>query len=187
MFRKTLIILVLLAVLPVLPSCLDETVKPVKEAPPITWPDMSSEEDAIRTLVMCYGNPSLEGVMTIYEDLLHSEYIFRFAPEDVLPDDPPILTRAGDIVSTGWIFENQSELELDIFLAGAWNDYHKIDGATCEGCRETMRGYFIRVQFGKENTVYQCIPDRAFVTIIVAPDESDASKWVIRAIYDHGT
>ena len=187
MYLRKTIIFIMLAALAVLPACLDETVKPVKEAPPITWPDLTGEEDAVRVLVMCYDNPSLEGVMTIYENLLHSEYFFGFAPEDVAPGDPPILTRAGDIASTAWIFKNQSILELTIIPTGYWYDYPEIGGTACEGCLSTTRQYYIRVQFGKENTVFQSIPGSAVVTIVVAPDESDASKWVIRAIYDHGT
>jgi hypothetical protein len=49
-----------------------------------------------------------------------------------------------------------------------------------------MRTYFIRAQFERNGTIYACEPE-SYVTIIVAPDEGDSSKWVIRAIYDHGS
>ncbi len=187
MYLRKTIIFTMLAVLAVLPACLDEAVKPVKEAPPITWPDLSGEEDAIRTLVMCYDNPSLEGVMTIYENLLHSDYFFGLAPEDVVPGDPLILTRAEDIAITGVMFREQTILDLEIVASGLWHDLTEIGGSACTGCRTTTRQYLIQAQFGRNGDIYRSNFEDALVTIIVAPDESDASKWVIRAIYDHGT
>ena len=185
MFRKAMIMLAMFAVLPVFQSCLDEPVKPIKESPDEpAWPDLTSEDDIVRTLVLCYDNPSFDDVMTRYENLLHSEYFFRLSPEDVEPGDPLIITRAEDIAISEAIFERQTMLELDIAATGAWYDQDEIDGAACTGCRSTMRLYFIRAQFGRDATVYQCSPGGAFVTIVIAPDESDSSKWVIRAIYD---
>lgn len=186
MFKKIIITLAVLALLPVLSSCLDETVKPIKEAPPATWPEMTSEDDAIQAIVMCYGAPGGEETMSKYDALLHSEYFFELAPDDVDVGKTPVITRAEDITLTGKLFMHQTDLELEILMSGAWNDCPEVAGTTCEGCRETTRSYFIRVQFDYFGKTYMCEPD-SYVTIIVAPDESDPAKWVIRAIYDHGS
>ncbi len=184
MYKKAVIIFAMLAVLPVLPSCFDEPVKPIKEAPTDTWPDMTNEDDVIEALVWCYDNPSSGDAMTRYEGLLHSEYFFRLAASDVAEGENPIFTRVEDIAVTGAIFEKQTQLFLNIMELGDWYDCPEVEETPCTGCRETTRQYYIRVQFGRDAKVYQSLPDRASVTIVVAPDESDSSKWVIRAIYD---
>ncbi len=82
------------------------------------------------------------------------------------------------------IFERQFELELSISTSGAWSDRDEIAGGPCEGCRETTRQYYIRVQFSRDGTVYASSPSTSLVTIVVAPDESDPEKWAVRAVYD---
>ena len=186
MLRRSTIIFALLAALAVLPSCLDEAVKPIKEAPPATWPEMTTEEEAVEALVLCYENPRLAEVMMRYEELLHSEYFFELAPDDVMVGQSEFILRAEDIVSTRWIFEHQTQLTLSFAGTGDWNDYPEINDSACVGCRETTRSYYIRVQFGVFGKTYSNRFEEVYATIIVAPDESDASKWVIRAIYDHG-
>ncbi len=186
MFRRSLIIFALLAALAFLPSCLDEAVKPIKEPPPTTWPEMTTEDEVVQALALCYENPGLADVMTRYEDFLHSEYFFELAPDDVDVGESKFFLRDEDIASTRWIFENQSGLTLSITGSGNWDDHPEINGLTCEGCRATMRSYHIRVQFSNDGTVWSSGFGRAYATIVVAPDESDASKWVLRAIYDHG-
>lgn len=186
MFRKQMIIFALLAALAFLPSCLDEAVKPIKEAPPATWPEMTTEEEAVEALLLCYQNPRLAEVMSRYEGLLHSEYFFELAPDDVMVGESKFILRAEDIASTEWIFENQTGLTLSFSGTGGWNDCTEINGLACDGCRETTRSYYIRVQLSVDGKVYSNRSEEVYATIIVAPDESDASKWVIRAIYDHG-
>jgi len=45
----------------------------------------------------------------------------------------------------------------------------------------------VQAQFGDETTIFQSPPERAFVTIIAAPDENDPeNKWVLRAMFDLG-
>ena len=92
--------------------------------------------------------------MSRYEALLHTEYFFELAPEDVVPGEDAAMTRAEDIASTAWIFENQDMLELAIIPSGDWYDHPAVGEAACEGCRATTREYFIRAQFGKEDRVY---------------------------------
>jgi len=181
MFRKTLIIL---AMLTVLPSCLDETVKPITEAPPSTWPEVISEDDVVKAIIWCYKNPSAEDVMTRYESILHSEYFFYLAADDVEPGGDAVITRSEDIALTAAIFDNQTQLELSIVTTGSWSDRGEIAGETCDGCREATRQYFIRAQFSRDGTIFASSPTTAYVTIIVVPDETDSSKWVIRAICD---
>jgi len=110
MFRRLLIIFALLATLAFLPACLDEAVKPIKEAPPTTWPEMITEDEVVQALVLCYENPGLADVMARYEGFLHSEYFFELAPDDVDVGESKFILRAEDIASTSWIFENQSGL-----------------------------------------------------------------------------
>lgn len=185
MLKKILITLIILAVLPVLSSCLDDAVKPIKEAPPATWPEMTREDDPVQAMIRCYENPSLEDVMTTYESILHSEYFFCLAPEDVDDGEPAIFTRTEDISITAAMFRDQTQLELFIELTGKWYDLEEVDGGACPGCRVTTCPYYIRAQFGEGTDVYVSSFEGAEVSIIVAPDESDPAKWVIRAIYDH--
>lgn len=181
MFRKSLIILAMLAVLP---SCLDETVKPIKEAPASTWPSMTNEDDIVKAVLWCYANTSSGDVMSRYESILHSEYFFYLASEDIKLGGEAVITRAEDILLTEALFGNHIMLELSITTSGGWYEREEVAGLPCEGCRESTRQYFIRAQLSRDGTIYVSSPTTACVTIIVAPDESDSSKWVIRAIYD---
>jgi hypothetical protein len=183
MFRRSLILLAMLAVLP---SCLDEMEKPIKEAPTSDWPSMASEDDAVKAILWCYASPSDDDVMTRYESILHSEYFFQLAAEDIEPGGDPVITRAEDIDLTALLFERQTQLELSITDTGPWADREEIAGEICGGCREMTRNYYIRAQFGEDGTVWSTRFSMAYVTVIVAPDENDPSKWVIRAICDHG-
>lgn len=189
MFRKTMIILAMLAVLPVFPSCFDEPVTPIKEPPPveIPWPDMTSEGDVIKTIVLCYEYPKDSESLSKYSALLHSQYFFKLHEDDTMPSDSPLMMRSEDLASTEWLFRELTMLEFLIVEPGPWYELSEIEEEPCDGCYETMRQYFIRVQFGRDGTIFQCRPGSAFVTIVIAPDESDSSKWVIRAIYDLGT
>jgi len=184
MDRKSVIAAALLAALAVLPSCLDDTTKPVKEKPPVDWPDMTSRDDVVRTVVLAYANPRDGETAARYDALLHSQYFFKLHESDVAPGESAVMTRAEDIASTGWIFENETLLELSIPLTGSWFEAEEIEGEPCEGCLQTTREYSIRAQFGQDGTIFQSPVGKAYVTIIVAPDESDAGKWVLRAIYD---
>jgi len=162
----------LLASLIILPSCFEDTTEPVKEKPAIDWPDMTSRDDVVRTVVLAYTNPKAGESEAKYNALLHSQYFFKLHESDVAPGESAVMTRAEDIASTGWIFENETLLELTITPeAGSWDAYPEIDGEPCENCWETTRSYIIRAQFGDETVIHQSPPERAFVTIIVAPDE----------------
>jgi hypothetical protein len=175
----------LLAALTVLSSCFEDTTEPVKEKPAIDWPDMTGQDDVVRTIVLTYTYPKDGDSDSKYNALLHSQYFFRLHESDVRPGESAVMTRAEDITSTDWIFQNETLLELTITPeVGSWDAYPEIDGEPCDNCWETTRSYFIRAQFGEETVIYQSSPERAFVTIIAAPDESDPSKWVIRAMYD---
>ena len=188
--KKTSIIILLLAVAMMsVVSCSDEPVKikPPYEEPDIDWPFMTDRDDVIETIVLCYDNPRHSQTTARYMELLHSQYFFGFAPRDVPPGEPPILTRVQDIAATEWIFANQTRLELAITPeVGSWYEYSELEGEPCENCYGTERQYFIRAQFGDETTTYQSTPGRAFAVVIVAPDESDPTKWVLRAMYDNG-
>ena len=97
------------------------------------------------------------------------------------------MTRAEDLLSTEWIFDTQTMLELTIDPEiGSWDTVAEVEGEACTDCWETTRSYFVRAQFEDEGTIYQSSPERAFVRIIVAPDESDGSKWALRAMFDLG-
>ena len=62
--------------------------------------------------------------------------------------------------------------------------YPELEGEPCENCYQTERQYFIRAQFGDEETIYQSPVGKAFLSVIVSPDENDETKWVLRAMYD---
>jgi hypothetical protein len=168
-------------------GCLmDDPVK-VKQPGPVEWPDMTDRDDVIATILLCYGNPENKEAMPRYERLLHSQYFFAFDAEDVLPPgESPILTRAQDIVSTQWLFENNVELRLSIDPAegGTWSQIDELDGVPCANCWEGRREYQIRYQKTNDDHVLQSNPGAAAVTIIVAPDESDPGRWVLRALFD---
>jgi hypothetical protein len=184
---KAALPLFMIAALSIAPSCIFD---PEKTDPPpddpIEWPDLTQRDDVISTIVLCYENPTKNEAMVRYEGLLHSQYYFQFHPDDIDPDIGPILTRATDLQSTQWIFDNQTWLELEVPETGSWSAKPDINGEPCENCYETMRSYYIKAQFGDETTYYQSPPERAFVMIVVAPDEGDASKWVLRAVIDLG-
>lgn len=163
----------------------DDPVK-AKDDETISWPDMTSRDDVIETILLCYENPRAAESMTRYEALLHSQYFFALDEQDVDPGDPPIMTRAEDIASTQYIFENNTILEL--FLVpeegGLWMEHPEIAGEACPGCWAGERDYMIRFQYGDEDVIYLSSPGSASVFIVVAPDEGDPSKWVLRAMYD---
>ena len=189
MLKAALPLLLITAMLAA-PSCIfDPKEDPIIPTPdPIVWPDMTSRDDVIKTVVLTYGNRKIGESTAKYNALLHSQYFFGLAPGDVDPGDPPILTRAQDIASTEWLFSDETTvLDLEITPeVGSWYEYFELDGEPCENCYGTERQYFIRAQFGDETTTFQSTPGRAFVVVIVAPDETDASKWVMRAMYDNG-
>ncbi|MCK4549076.1 MAG: hypothetical protein KAU49_02865, partial [Candidatus Krumholzibacteria bacterium] len=157
---------------------------PVIEIP---WPDMTDRDDVIRTVVLGYTYPKDAESSAQYEALLHSLYFFGLAPGDFEPGDPNILTKAQDVEVTNWLFTAQV-LELKITPEkAAWYAYtNDLDGKPCENCYSTQRDYFIQVQFDDESTIYQSPPGNASISIIVAPDENDSSKWVLRAMLDLG-
>ena len=159
----------------------------------IGWPIGSEGRDYIgwngdtqQTVVLAYANPKESESIAKYNALLHSQYFFKLHESDVEPGESQIQTRAWDIASTEWIFNTETMLELTIPEIGAWDAYESIEGEPCENCWETTRQYFVRAQFGDETTIYQSPPERANVVIIVAPDENDPSKWVMRAMFDLG-
>jgi hypothetical protein len=168
------------------PSCIFDPKEEVIPPPPIDvdWPDMTSRDDVVKTVVLAYKYPKYGESVSKYNAILHSEYFFKLAEGDVGVGESPIITRAQDIVVTEWIFDNQSMLELTIPETGTWDVFEEMDGEPCVNCWESTREYRIRVQFGDDETTYQSPAGSAFVTIIVSPDESDPGKWVLRAMYD---
>jgi hypothetical protein len=186
--RKIKPVILLLAVAAILAvSCGEDPQTPVRkmEDDEILWPAMTDRDDVIKTIVLCYENPKSGESVSRYNRLLHSGYFFKFAAGDVEPGDPTIMDRAWDIRSTEGIFEYETMLELSIIPeVGQWYPYPEIGGEPCENCHSTERQYFIRAQFDGEGTISQSPVGRAFVTIIISPDESDSSKWVIRAMFD---
>jgi hypothetical protein len=165
-------------------SCSDDPQSPIEKDDEIPWPAMTDRDDVIKTVVLCYENPKDGSSDSKYNALLHSLYFFKFDESDVDPGGSPIFTRAEDIMSTEWLFTVTTILELTITETGAWHEYPEIEGEPCENCWETTRQYFVRAQFEGEGTIYHSSPERVFVTIIAAPDESDSSKWVLRAMFD---
>jgi hypothetical protein len=69
-------------------------------------------------------------------------------------------------------------------MVGTWYEYPEIEGEPCDNCWASQPSYFIRAQFNDEETIYLSPIDRAEVSIIIAPDEEDPTKWVLRAMYD---
>lgn len=186
--RNATLPLLLIAALIAAPSCIFDP-KPSDDPPvkkPVEWPDMTNRDHVIKTIVLCYENPTLNESMTRYEGLLHSQYFFAFDEADIDPELGPILPRALDIESTAWLFDNQTLLELTVAPeeGGTWEEYPEINGEPCTGCWAGERDYTIRAQIGDEDLIYQSSPGSARVIIVVAPDEGDSSKWVLRAIYD---
>jgi hypothetical protein len=185
---KAALPLLLIAAVVLTPSCIfkPETKDVVDPPDPVEWPDMTDRDDVIETVVLAYKNPKLGESNSRYNGLLHTQYFFKLHDTDVEPGESQIMTRATDIASTEWLFDVHSMLELTITETGTWYEYSEIEGEPCEDCYETTRQYFVRAQLGDETTIYQSPPERAFVTIIVAPDENDSSKWVLRAMFDLG-
>lgn len=189
--RNPILPLLLTAALLLAPSCIFSP-KPSDDPPPpvrIDWPDMTGKDDVVKTVVLCHENPKVNESAVRYEGLLHSKYIFVLDDQDVEPGGETFLTRAYDIESTKWLFENETLLELAVTpeTGGTWEEITELDGEPCENCWEGIRDYVIRAQIGDDETIYQASPGAASVTIIVAPNESDPTKWVIRAIYDNYT
>lgn len=186
--RNATLPLLLITALIAAPSCIFDP-KPNDDPPPpvrVEWPDLTNRDDVAKTIVLCYENPQNSESMVRYEGLLHSQYFFAFDPDDVDPEIGPIMTKALDVVSTAWIFENQTLLYLSVDPedGGSWEQYPEINGEPCENCWSGRRQYSIRAQFGDDGTIYQSTEGAAAVTIIVAPDEDNPSKWVLRAMYD---
>ncbi len=185
MFKAALPLLLVSALI-MSPACIfdpkeDPAIPPDVE---IQWPDMTEKDDVVKTVLLAYEHPKEGASVSRYNAALHSLFFFHLQPEDVDPGDPPFLTRAIDVSTTERMFEAESLLELIIAEAGTWNPYNEIEGKPCENCWESTRGYAIRAQFGDEETVYQSTAGKASVIIIVAPDEADPTKWVLRAMYD---
>ena len=183
---KAALPLVLITALIASPSCIfdpkqDPEVPPINE---IQWPGMTNRDDVVTTILLAYANPKLGESVSRYNGVLHSLFFFGLDPADVGVGEPPILTRAIDIAATEWIFEVESTLVLTIPETGTWDPYPEIEGGACENCWESTRGYTIRLQIGDEETTYESSAGKASVIIIVSPDENDASKWVLRAMYD---
>ncbi len=188
---KTALPLLLITALLASPACIfdpkEDPVIPVDE--PIPWPDMTNRDDVIKTVVLAYENRSDGGALSRYNALIHTQYFFGLAPGDVDPDFGPIMTRAQDIESTEFLFDANKTAVLVLTITpeeGSWYEYPELDGEPCENCYGTERQYFIRAQFEDETTIYQSPPGRAFAVVIVAPDENDSTKWVLRAMYDLG-
>jgi hypothetical protein len=182
---RTALPLILLLILSVGASCIFDP-KENADPPPakkVEWPDMTNREDPITALVLCYENPTLSTSMTVYNGLLHSGYYFVLQLEDVPAGQDQRMTRSEDILSTERIFENQTLLELEITPA-SWTQVDNFEGQPCENCWSTERDYLIRAQFELEGTIYESLPGQSMVQIVVVPDESDSSKYVIRAIFD---
>ena len=186
MLRKLSTALIIALVFMAAASCSDDPASP-EDDDKIAWPGMTARDDVIKVVVLAYTNPRDGESPARYNALLHSRYFFGLAPEDVPQGTSPIMTRAEDIASTEWLFASQTMMELTISPEeGSWTEYPELKGEPCENCYETQRQYFIRVQFEDETTIYQSPPGRAFVVVIVAPDEDDATKWVLMAMYDLG-
>ena len=185
MKRRLSVMLLIAASIMMLASCGDDTQSPIEKDDEIHWPAMTDRDDVIETVVLCYENPR-DGADAKYNALLHSLYRFTLHEADVAPGESPIFTRAEDIESTEWIFRVHTMLELTITETGSWYEYPVIGGEPCDNCWETTRQYFVRAQFEDEGTIFQSPPERAFVIIVVAPDENDETKWVLRAMFDLG-
>jgi hypothetical protein len=185
MFKAALPLLLVSALL-LSPACIfdpQEKLDP-PPVPVVEWPDMTQRDDVVETILIAYEYPKEGESVSRYNALLHSKYFFGLDPADVGVGEPPIFTRAEEIRTTERIFELESLLELTVAETGTWNPYNEIEGEPCENCWESTREYRIRAQFGDEDITYQSPAGRASVIIIVAPDEADATKWVIRAMYD---
>ena len=183
---KAALPLVLITALIASPSCIFDPKEEI-DPPPIPvveWPDMTNRDDVIKTILLAYEYPKEGESVSRYNGLLHSLFFFGLDPIDVGVGEPPILTRAEEIASTEWMFDVASELVLTIPETGTWNPYTEIEGGTCENCWESTRGYTIRFQIGDEEMTHVSSAGKASVIIIVAPDEADSSKWVLRAMYD---
>jgi hypothetical protein len=180
----TILLAAALALLPVI-SCKEDPVNPQEEDNGIDWPSMTSKDDVIEMLVMTYSNPKSPESIPRYRALLHSQYFFGLAPQDVPPGTPPVLTRSEDITCTERMFEYEKILELTIDpMVNTWYELPELEGEPCTDCWAAQPSYFIRAQFGDAETIYLSPIDRAEVSIIIAPDESDPDKWVLRAMYD---
>ena len=183
---RTIILLLTACAIALTAACSDDPAKPTEDDDGIDWPPVTDRDEAIETIVLAWNNSKNPESITRYGDILHSMFFFKLDDVDVDPHAGPILTRSEDIQSTQWIFDNQTILELLITETGSWVPMPEVEGVPCDNCWMTTRLYFIRAQFGDELTIHQSPPERAAATFIVAPDESDPSKWAVRAIYDLG-
>ena len=185
MFKAALPLLLVSALI-VTPACIFDPKEEVTPPPvvDVEWPDMTQKDDVVKTVQLAYDYPKEGESLSRYNALLHSKYFFGLDPGDVGVGGSPILTRAEEIYTTERIFELESLLDLNIAETGTWNSYPEIDGEPCVDCWESTREYRIRAQFGDEDTTYQSPAGRASVIIIIAPDEDDDTKWVLRAMYD---
>jgi len=184
---KAALPLVLISAMLISPSCIFDP-KQDKEPPPevkIDWPDMTSRDDVIEMLVLTYANPKNPESIVNYRALLHSQYFFGLAPQDVEPGEQPLMTRSDDVTSTEAIFEYEIVLELKIDpMVATWYEYPELEGEPCENCWASQPSYFIKAQFDDEDPIFQSPVENSEVSIIVAPDENDPTKWVLRAMYD---
>ena len=184
--KKTSIILLVLAMALALTVSCNDPERPVKEDDDrIDWPDMTSMDDVLETLILTYANPKDPGSIPRYRALLHSQYFFGLAPRDVPVGGSPIISATEDVSITEKMFAQARILELSLDpMVNSWCEYPELDGEPCENCWSCQPSYFIRAQFGEEERLYISPPDNAEVMVIVAPDENDSSKWVLRAMYD---
>jgi hypothetical protein len=166
-------------------SCIFDPKEDADPPPPkvVEWPDMTDREHPIEALVLCYENPNLSTSMNVYNGLLHSQYYFVLQAEDVPPGEDQRMTRGEDIESTQWIFDNQIILELEITPA-SWQQVLDFEGEPCENCWSTEREYYIKAQFEQEGNTFVSNPGENVVQMVIAPDEADSNKYVIRAIFD---
>ena len=186
MRNRPSVILLIAAALMLAASCGEDPQATAIEEDGIQWPDMTSRDDVIKVVVLCYENPRDAESEAQYSAILHSQYFFMLHDSDVLSGESPIISRSEEILLAEELFETHTILELTVTETGSWSERNDLEGGACENCWETRRQYFIRTQFGDDATIYQSYTDGAFVQIIVAPDENDSSRWVLRAMYDLG-
>ena len=183
---KAALPLMIVAVLLTAPSCIfsPEEEKVIPPPVDIDWPTMEDRDDVLEVISLAYKYPKGAESSSRYEAILHSQYLFHLSESDYVPGEPTFFTRAEDILSTNWIFDNEASLTLDVGLTGSWEEEPMVDGEPCDNCWVSERLYSIRAQFGTDETVYQSKAGATSVIVIVAPDESDPTKWVLRAMYD---
>lgn len=184
---KAALPLVLITALLMSPSCIFDP-KQEAEIPPVievTWPDMTDRDDVLETLVLAYANPKNGESTSKYNAILHTQYFFGLASQDVEVGDSPIISRSEDVTITEKMFEYELILELTLDpMIGTWVGETEVNGEPCENCWSCQPSYFIRAQFDDEKPLYMSPVTNSEVMIIVSPDEADPTKWVLRAMYD---